>query len=103
MNRAGLELFTDLGRRGTIAAGDPLENAHLFQRLSICTQRLKLNVIAFRGTSIHNTERSLSSISFLRPPFCSYTYIYIFICSLCTCICAHTMHVCVLTNVCYRL
>ena len=53
INMAGREFITELGRRVSIATGDPLETAHLFQRLSICTQRY--NAIAFRGTFMHNT------------------------------------------------
>src|SRR6218665_3232781 len=41
-----------------VATGDPMEtehvHVHLFQRLSICTQRH--NAIAFRGTFMHNSE-----------------------------------------------
>jgi len=48
INRSGLEFLTELGRRLTAVTGDPLETTHLFQRLSICTQRY--NAVAFRGT-----------------------------------------------------
>src|SRR6218665_1549935 len=34
INRAGLDFFTDLGGRVTVATGHPLESAHLFQRIS---------------------------------------------------------------------
>jgi len=51
--RAGLECITDLRRRVTVATGDPLGTAHLFQRLSICTQGH--NAIAVTSTFVHNT------------------------------------------------
>ena len=48
VNRAGREFLMELGRRMTAVSGDPLETVHLFQRLSICTQRF--NAVSFRGT-----------------------------------------------------
>ena len=54
VNTAGLEFIKELGQRITVATGDPMETVHLFQRLSICTQRH--NAIAFRGTFMHNSE-----------------------------------------------
>ena len=48
INRTGLEFLQELGRRITEATGDPRETSHLFQRLSVCTQRF--NAVAFRGT-----------------------------------------------------
>jgi hypothetical protein len=48
LNRTGREFLMELGRRMTAVSGDPRETLHLFQRLSICTQRF--NAIAFRGT-----------------------------------------------------
>lgn len=48
INEEGTEFLTELGRRLTVASGDPLETRHLYQRLSICTQRY--NAVAFRGT-----------------------------------------------------
>jgi len=48
MNRDGLEFIKDLGQRVTVATGDQLDTAHLFQRLSIGIQRQ--NAIAIRGT-----------------------------------------------------
>src|SRR6218665_3244862 len=46
INTAGFEFIKELGQRITVAIGDPMETVHLFQRLSICTQRH--NAIAFR-------------------------------------------------------
>lgn len=51
INRTGLEFLQELGRRMTEATGDPRESMHLFQRLSVCTQRF--NGVAFRGTFGH--------------------------------------------------
>lgn len=48
VNRTGREFLMELGRRMTTISCDPRETAHLFQRLSICSQRF--NAIAFRGT-----------------------------------------------------
>ena len=48
INHTGLEFLAELGRRMTAISGDQFETTHLFQRLSICTQRY--NAVAFRGT-----------------------------------------------------
>ena len=50
INRSGFEFITEVGRRMSAISGEPLETKHLFQRLSICTQRY--NAVAFRGTFV---------------------------------------------------
>src|SRR6218665_2357893 len=56
VNTAGLEFIKELGQWITVATGDTIEtvHVHLFQRLSICTQRH--NAIAFKGTFMRNSE-----------------------------------------------
>ena len=48
INRSGFDFIAEVGRRISAISGEPLEKNHLFQRLSICTQRY--NAVAFRGT-----------------------------------------------------
>ena len=57
INRTGLSFLQELGRRMTEATGNPRESMHLFQRLSICTQRF--NVVAFKGTFEHVGDENL--------------------------------------------
>src|SRR6218665_2508688 len=47
INQSGFDFISEVGRRISAISGDPLENNHLFQRLSICTQQF--NAVAFRG------------------------------------------------------
>src|SRR6218665_2217139 len=63
VNRTGREFLMALGLRMTTISFDPRETAHLFQRLSICSQRF--NAIAFRGTF---PQSSVSLDLLLFPP-----------------------------------
>ena len=47
------EFIVELGRRLSVATGDPREPTFLFQRLSILIQRY--NAVAFRGSFIEDT------------------------------------------------
>jgi hypothetical protein len=48
INREGQLFIASLGRRLTLASGDPRETGFLFQRLSVINQRC--NAISFAGT-----------------------------------------------------
>src|SRR6218665_3245183 len=54
INREGCEFLLELGRRGAGVSGDPRETVFLFQRLSVCIQRLE--------APSHRTLRKMKSL-----------------------------------------
>jgi hypothetical protein len=54
INKEGHSFLQELGRRLTLATGDPRETSFLFQRISVANQRY--NAIAIRGCIPANDE-----------------------------------------------